>query len=891
MRKNKKSIIKRFQSTQQNLPIKDIVEGIIVTKNNEYIKILEVLPVPFFLKNSKQKNLIIDNFKKLLKTGPFDMQIKVMSFPADLSAQLDILNKEIEKEENESCKSIDDEYQNKLLQSQETNVTRRFFITFSFNQKTKIFSHSSKLETAIHELNNYADTMIGYLKQCGNKVIVPKKENANEYVAKLLYIILNRGKYTTESFEDHLNEVYQKYFEAYNSTNFFIPPTDYISPNKIAFIDSKYVVVDDMYYRFAYVPSNGYDSYLSAGWVNIFSNTFIGVDVDVFLNKLPKEQVIGNIRRNMNYSLVGLDDTSVTSEAYDVSGDVLESNSYLKDGLSANEDFYYMSTLVTICDKDPEMVDFKMNELIKDAKSNDFSLKEIVFEAECAFKSALPLCKLDKTLFEKMKRNVLTEGAAMVYPFTAYEINDEDGVYLGDDADNNSLAIVDIYDRDKIKNSNIFICGQTGAGKTYTMLLLAIRMRIKHIPILLIAPEKENEFKRVCIATGGQFIGLGSGTDNCLNIMEIFKRDVSADSTRERIDGVSDIRSQLAEKVDAVKSFIQLLVKDISIEQRQLLDEAIYETYAKFGITRDNESLWADEEKTEYKKMPILEDLYNTIGEKMVNEPSLKSVYNTMKFFVTGSGASFNGQTNVDINSEFTVFGLEHLTEENIPLGVFVAMDFCWSKIKQDATKRKALLIDEWWKMAVNPIAAAYSLEISKVIRAYNGAMILATQQMSDILLVEDGKFGKAVLNNCAIKILMGMSEDDAMKVQEIMLLTNEERDSLFQNEKGKAMFVYGVDKMKIKFIATETEHKLITTDPKQLRELAMEKLKKEKLESEREKIKNAKDISSLLNDFENFVFSTDIVLLETKDIENQFSLNVPILKDTDEYIKNNERS
>lgn len=888
MKKNKEKISKKLiQSTQQNLSIKDIVNGVIVTKDNRYVKILEVLPVPYFLKTVKERNNIYENFSRLLKTGPVDLQIKTINLSADLSVQLDILNKEMAEEKIQSCKTIDIEYRNRLLDSQETGISRRFFIIFSYKpQANKLFSKINKLQVAINELDGMAANITAYLKACGNEVVVPKKESINEYTTKLLYILLNRGKYVSNPFEEATKEVYERYFKEYGNKSFYIPPADYIAPKKITFIDLKYVVIDDMYYRFAYIPSNGYDQYLSIGWVNIFSNTFVGVDVDVFLNKMPKEQVVSSIRRNLSYSMVGMGDAAVTSEAYDSAGSLLTSGAYLKNGLSGNEDFYYMSTLVTVCDSDPEMVDYKMNELIKAAKSSDFKLKEIIFEAEQAFKSTLPLCKLDKVFYDKAKRNVLTEGATTAYPFTAFEINDPDGVYLGDDSTNGSLAIVDIFHKKKITNSNVFISGQTGAGKTYTLLLLAIRMRIKHIPVFIIAPEKENEFKRVCAALGGQFIGLGSGSNTRINIMEIFMRNKEADEIRRRIDGSLDNRSQLAEKVDAIKSFIQLLVSDMSIEQKQLLDEAIYETYARFGITRDNDSLWADNTKTSYKKMPILEDLYNVIEEKSKTESSLKSVYNTMKFFVKGSGASFNGQTNIDLSNDFIVFGLEHLSDESIPLGIFLTMDYCWSKIKQDATKRKALFIDEWWKMAINPIAAAYSMEISKVIRAYNGAMVIATQQMNDIMLVDDGKFGSAVLNNCAIKILMKMTENDAMKVQELLMLTDDETEKIYHSEKGKALFVYGTDKMQIQFIATPTEDRLITTDSKQLMEIANQNMNASLIQNMKKKKKSRNDLSSIMLRASDFCLSDDAVLYDSKHLKGEVYNNLPTMLNSQQYLK-----
>ncbi|MBR5005042.1 MAG: hypothetical protein IKY14_06250, partial [Erysipelotrichaceae bacterium] len=194
---------------------------------------------------------------------------------------------------------------------------------------------------------------------------------------------------------------------------------------------------------------------------------------------------------------------------------------------------------------------------------------------------------------------------------------------------------------------------------------------------------------------------------------------------------------------------------------------------------------------------------------------------NILDFFVTGSGSAFNGQTNVDLNNPFTVIGLEHLKGNLLPLGIFVAMDFVWSKIKEDRTKQKALFIDEWWKMASNPIAAEYSLQIAKTIRAYSGAMIISTQQMNDIMAVEYGKYGYAVLNNCKTKIILQLEKKDVESVQSYIGITDKEVNLISNFERGDALFIFNGNNIKIHFQASPIEKDLISTDRKDLIKLA----------------------------------------------------------------------
>ncbi len=247
-------------------------------------------------------------------------------------------------------------------------------------------------------------------------------------------------------------------------------------------------------------------------------------------------------------------------------------------------------------------------------------------------------------------------------------------------------------------------------------------------------------------------------------------------------------------------------------------------TYGRFGITNDNSSLYDpdDPSHSRYRKMPVISDL----RQELAANPPTRRLANIVAILTSGSGSSFDGQTNVSLDNDFTVLGLEHLSGDMLPMGIYMAMDFLWSKIKEDRTRKKALFIDEWWKLAYNPVAAAYSLEIAKVIRAYGGSMVIATQQMKDILAIDDGKFGAGVLNNCKIKILMQMENDDAEAVRKIMNLTSAEAAGIAKFCKGEGLLAAGTNDMSIRFVASDSEYDLITTDRSDLARMTDERLK-----------------------------------------------------------------
>ena len=379
---------------------------------------------------------------------------------------------------------------------------------------------------------------------------------------------------------------------------------------------------------------------------------------------------------------------------------------------------------------------------------------------------------------------------------------------------------------------------------------MAIRMRLKHIPVYILAPEKENEFRRVCKALGGQFIQIGAGSPNRINIMEIFKKD---ESSEDYIDGIEENISYLSEKVEALKDFFKLLVTNpsMSTEEEALLDKAIVETYRRKGITADNSSLMDPDDflGESFRPMPIISDLVAVLNEDEKCH-RLATIIGTL---CEGSASNFNGQTNVNLDSDFTVIGLEHLSEKMMPLGIYTAMDYCWSKIKEDKTKRKMLFIDEWWKLGYNPVAANYSLKIAKLIRAYGGGMVIATQEMEDVLGAADGKFGKGVLGACKSKVILHLEEGPARTVQELIGINDAEVDKIVQStEKGEALFIANGNNVRIKFVANELEHKLITTDRRDLLKMKEESQKKEQNQNELESFMVVENVQS--DDLDMFI-------------------------------------
>ena len=428
----------------------------------------------------------------------------------------------------------------------------------------------------------------------------------------------------------------------------------------------------------------------------------------------------------------------------------------------------------------------------------------------------MPICKLNKTLFERSKRNMLTSAAASCYPFTSYEMSDENGILLGVNKHNNSLVIVDIFNSRVYKNANMAILGTSGAGKTFTMQLMALRMRRKGTQVFIIAPLKGHEFLRACKNVGGEFISISPASKQCINIMAIRRVDQTANAI---IDGVVNENSILARKIQQLHIFFSLLIPDMNHEEKQLLDEALIRTYAEKGITHDNDSLIDPDDPSKYKTMPLLEDVYNIL----MSSSDTKRLGNILNRLVHGSAKTFNQHTNVDLSNPYTVLDISELTGDLLTVGMFVALDFVWDKAKEDRTKEKAIFIDEIWQLVgagSNSMAAEFCLEIFKIIRGYGGAAIAATQDLNDFFALDGGKYGKGIINNAKTKIVLNLEDDEAIRVQDALKLTDTEIANITRFERGNGLISTNSNHITVEFKASALEKQLITTDRYELSQI-----------------------------------------------------------------------
>ncbi len=599
---------------------------------------------------------------------------------------------------------------------------------------------------------------------------------------------------------------------------------DIIAPSSVDNGSRDYVVVDGIYHAYLYIAGYGYRTHNEAAWLSSLVEAGDNIGISFSFKRMQRDKILSRIAQKTMINRSKMREVADTRSDFEELDSAISSGMYLKEGMNrGNQDFYYMSTILEVTAEDEETIERNVSDVITLCASMDMVCKRADYKHEQGFLSALPTLSLDADLERKSRRNVLTDSLAAAFPFSSLEVYDPEGIFLGLNKYNNSVAILDFFDADKYSNANACILGMSGAGKTFLMQLIALRLRQQGVQVFIIAPIKGHEFAEVCDRIGGKYIRIAPSSQDCINIMEIRKKTLNTDY---EIHGDKRNDSILAEKIQKLMIFFSLIKNDITQNELNLIDGAIVRTYKSFGITYDNESLFDKDGR--FKKMPTLKDLYN----ELLSKDKTKDLALMIEKFAVGSLSAFGGSTNVDLDNKYIVLDISEMNEHLKALGMFIALDFVWDKAKESRIQKKVIFLDELWTLigsSGNRLAADYVLEIFKVIRGYGGSAIAATQDISDFFALDDGKYGKAIINNSRIKFVLQLEEDEAFTVQKHLSLSDEEAMQVIRNNRGEALLCANRNKLVIDIKASPYVYDLITTKRSDLEKKRRRKLEERK--------------------------------------------------------------
>lgn len=430
-------LVKR-QTLYDLLPIEKIENGILHTTDDRYIKILEIEPINFLLRSPREQRSVIYSFASLLKVSPVRLQFKSFSRKADVNAYLDKLRRDAANEPDAAVRKRHMSYIRfvKRLGSRDA-VSRRFFVIFQYEAPTN--ERNISYAEIVSTLETTARNFRTYLAQCGNAIV--EHENEDEFLTDVFYTLLNRRTAVQISLQERIQDVLASYLAQNDATALDkIPPAAFMIPPSLDLKHGRYLCIDGTYHAYLMIPADGYRAQVTAGWMALLVNAGEGIDVDLFLERQPKERMMQKIGQQIRINRSKIKDTSDTNSDFDDLSNAIRSGYYLKDGLANNEDFYYAAILVTVTAASVKDLEWRIGEIRKLMVSQDMNLQLCSFRQEAAFLSSLLLCSPDAALFKKYRRNILTSTAASFYPFVSFELCDTNGVLLGVNKYNNSLV-------------------------------------------------------------------------------------------------------------------------------------------------------------------------------------------------------------------------------------------------------------------------------------------------------------------------------------------------------------------------------------------------------------------------------------------------------------------
>lgn len=421
------------------------------------------------------------------------------------------------------------------------------------------------------------------------------------------------------------------------------------------------------------------------------------------------------------------------------------------------------------------------------------------FRQEQCFLTCLPIMENNEDLKNIARRNILGSSLVSTYPFISSNICDENGIFIGTNIYNNSIIFVDRFNKEKYKNANMCIFGTSGAGKSFYTKLLILRYRLIRIDQYIIDPERE--YQKLAENLDGLCIKLGATSTSFINVLDI------------REESIEEEKGYLATKLGKLRGFFDLVFGELDEEKVAILEEKLIEVYKEKGITFDDESLYKIENGFKkfksYNQMPILEDLYKAFEKDSKTEFFKIKLYP----FIFGSLKFLNNYTNINLDNKLIVADIYELGEDNLKYGIFIFIELFWDKIKKDRTKNKAIYLDEIWKLigvTSNKFVASFIYKIFKTIRKYGGSAVAITQDVSDLFSLDDGTYGRSILNNSSIKSFFSLEEENILILEKYANLSEKEKIEIKSLKTGESLMFIGDNHILSKIECSEKEKEMI---------------------------------------------------------------------------------
>ena len=536
-----------------------------------------------------------------------------------------------------------------------------------------------------------------------------------------------------------------------------------------------------------------YPRYLQTNWFSPIINLDVTFDVAMFIHPQNSSEILKNLLKVVTQIQSQI---SMNEEKGMVRDPILETAyqdvENLRDDLQQGvEHFFQFGLYITVYGKTKEELRKIETQIESILEAKLVYLKSAVMQMEAGFNSTLPLGS-DKLAIGS---NMNTAPLSTTFPFVSSDLTSNQGILYGINRHNNSLIL---FDRFSMENANMVIFAKSGAGKSYGIKLEILRSLMIGTDVLVIDPE--DEYKHLCETVGGTFMRISLSSKNHINPFDL--------PTAMNDESPADV---LRNAIASVSGLLKVMLGKISAEEDSLLDKAITETYAMKDLTPD-----ADFSNLE---PPTMTDLQMVLE----NIKGAESIATRVRKYTEGTFAGFlNHKTNIDVEASLVVFNIRDMEDELRPVAMYLVLYFIWTLIRSK-TKRRMLVVDEAWWMMQHEDAASFLFAIAKRCRKYFMGLTTITQDVTDFM---GSRYGKPIVTNSSIQLLLKQSPAAIKVVVDTFYLTDEEKFLLLESNVGEGIFFAGSKRAAIKIVASYSEDQIITSDPQQLMEI--EKAKRE---------------------------------------------------------------
>jgi len=575
---------------------------------------------------------------------------------------------------------------------------------------------------------------------------------------------------------------------------------DFIAPSSIE-LQSNFFRLGTRIARTYYVY--GYPRQLYTGWMSSMVNLDEVMDISMFVYPVESQVVLDNLRKKVTQLEAGIQIDSEKGRVRDPQKQAaIMDAEEMRDKLQVGEErFFRFGFYFTIYAGNMEELEFVSHKVESLLGQQLVYSKPASAQQEQGLNSTVP--QFSDQL--QIRRNMSTGAISTTFPFTSADLSQENGILYGINMHNSGLVI---FDRFSLENGNSVVFAKSGAGKSFTVKLEALRSMMMGTEIFIVDPE--NEYERMSDAVAGSYVRLSLNSSTRINpfdlphVVDTEEADNALRSNLITLHGL--FRLMMGGAQAQMMGGQQMVMPALSPVEESDLDAALIETYAKAGITNDP--------LTHQGLPPTIADLYDTLLHMGGTGPQLAQ---RLRKYTTGTFAGiFSQQSNININNPLVVFNIRDLEDELRPVAMYIVLNYIWNKTKTDR-KRRILVVDEAWQLMKYEDSANFLFSLAKRARKYNLGITTITQDVEDFM---GSRMGRAIVANASMQFLMKQSPTAVDMLADVFKLTIEEKKRLSQFPVGQGLFFAGQSHVHIQIVASPTETGLITTNPQQLQQM-----------------------------------------------------------------------